>query len=209
MGHWYHTTQNKDLGDTIYFIPVDMRKSRAMFVAGQGLVCRSFDLLQGEGDPGILCEGTMEERHTVPADSRGCAFRLWNRTPAGNTPPPCGMSYNYPGLIIVDIDNPDQSEILQGMLQLRSTGTQAAKEINTGVMTQGGGLWHNLIFELSVDAKTNPKGTFFVPIARVFDQTTEPEYAKVFRRADGFARSMNANTLRSSIEQDADNDGSF
>lgn len=209
MGSWYHTTGNKELGQTIYFVPVDMRKSRAMFAAGQGLICRSFDLLQGEGDPGILCEGTQEERLTVPRDQRGCAYRLWDRDKTPNAPPPCGVTYNYPGLVIVDIDNPEKSPLLQGMLQLRSSSTGAAKEMNTVVMTEAGGIWHDTIFELTIEPKTNAKGTFFVPVAKLHDRTDEPEYARILKRAEGFARSMNVKDLRSSIEQDSETDGPF
>jgi hypothetical protein len=206
MGSWYHTTTGKNLGEVIYFVPVDMRKSRAMFVQGQGLVCRSFDLLQGEGDPGILCEGTLSERQTLAEDQRGCEYRLWERTDQGNRPPPCGMTYNYPGLILVDVENPEGSEILQAMLQLRSTATGAAKIINTGVLSYADSVWHNAIFELRVESKTNTRGIFFVPVAEYYDSTESPEYTKVHRRAAAFARQMGSANLRSSIEADPEND---
>lgn len=206
MGSWYHTTTNRNLGEVIYFVPVDMRKSRARFVQGQGLVCRSFDMLQGEGDPGIACEGTLQERQTLPEDERGCVFRLWNRTDQGNEPPPCGMTYNYPGLVILDIDAPEQSEILQAMLQLRSTGTGAAKVINTGVLSYADSVWHNAIFEIRIDSKTNTKGIFFIPVAEYYDSTEAPEFAKIHRRAAAFARQMGGANLRSSIEADSEID---
>lgn len=206
MGSWYHTTTNRNLGEVIYFVPVDMRKSRARFVQGQGLVCRSFDMLQGEGDPGIPCEGTLQERQTLPEDERGCAFRLWNRTDQGNQPPPCGMTYNYPGLVIIDIDAPDQTEVLQAMLQLRSTATNAAKIINTGVLSYADSIWHNAIFEIRIESKTNTKGTFFFPVAEYYDSTEAPEFAKIHRRASAFARQMGGANLRSSIEADSEID---
>jgi hypothetical protein len=203
MGDWYHTTTGKSLGETIYFIPCDMRKSRSLFEQGRGLRCRSFDLLRGEGDPGILCEGTAEEIHTVPADDRGCVYRLWSEDEAGNrVAPPCGITYNYPGFVIVDIDNPEHTELLQGMLQLRSKATRAARKINTAFTTYGGGEWHRLIMEITAASETNTKGTYFVPEAELYASADEPEYERIYKRAGMFARSVGAADLKSSISAD-------
>lgn len=205
-GNWYHTNSATNLGETVYFVPVDMRKSRGYFVQGQGLMCRSFDMLNGEGTPGISCEGSFEERHEVPADQRGCALRLWKKDESSgvNRPPECGMSYNFPGLIIVDIDEPAKSKILQAMLTLRSTGTAAAKAINTAVMEHGEGVWHNVVIELSSTEKNNSRGTFFTATADFFDSTEAPDFARVRRQAESFARSMNPARIRATIEADAD-----
>ena len=202
MGEWYHTTTGKSLGETIYFIPCDMRKSRSMFEAGRGLTCRSFDLLRGEGDPGILCEGTAEEIHTVPYDDRGCKFRLWSEKDGRRVPPPCGLTYNYPGFVILDPDHPDKTEMLQAMLQLRSTATGAAKSINTLFSTFGGGEWHRLILEMNVESKSNTKGMFFVPQVDLFESADEPQWARVYKRAGMFARSIGSADIRSSISPD-------
>ena len=204
MGDWYHTTTGKTLGETIFFVPCDMRKSRSFFEQGRGLRCRSFDLLRGEGDPGILCEGTAEEIHTVPADDRGCVYRLWSEDESGNrVGPPCGLTYNYPGFVILDIEHPETTELLQGMLQLRSKATRAARKINTAFTTYGGGEWHRLIMELTVGSETNTKGTYFVPEAEVYGLTDEGEdFQRVYKRAGMFARSVGAADLKSSISAD-------
>lgn len=199
MGNWYQSVQQKNLGKTIYFIPVDMRKSRAMFVTGEGLMCRSFDLLQGEGDPGGLCEGTPEERLTVPAEHRGCPLRLWN----DKTPPRCGMTYNYPGLVVEDIEG-ENPKVQPVLLQLRSTATGTARQINTIVANDGGGVWSDVILELGVESKSNTRGTFFVPTAEYYDTTDTPEFARIRRRAQRMAEQMGATTLRASIEDDSD-----
>jgi hypothetical protein len=199
MGNWCVSSQNKNLGDTVYFIPVDMRKSRALFVQGQGLMCRSFDLLNGEGDPGGPCEGTYEERLTIPAQHRGCPLRLWN----DSTPPKCGVTYNFPGYLVEDPENPDKGKVTQVILQLRSASTQAAKAINTVVMNEGLGVWQSVIIELGVDTKTNTKGTFFVPVVDFYRSTDDPACTRVRRRADAMARQLGAAApLRASIEQD-------
>jgi len=200
MGNWYVSSNGQNLGETVYFVPVDMRKSRAMFVQGQGLMCRSFDLVQGEGDPGILCEGTQEERLTVPEKHRGCPLRLWN----DKQPPKCGETYNYPGYVITDIDNPDGKNLVQAILQMRGTAATAGKTINTIVMNEGGGVWQNTIIELGVESRSNIKGTFFVPTVDFFDTTDAPEFARLKRRADAMARQMGSSSIRRSIEDDAE-----
>jgi hypothetical protein len=205
MGEWYISTQQKSLGETVYFLPVDMQKSRAYFVTGQGLMCRSFDLLMGQGDPGGLCEGTFEERHELPAEERGCPLRHWIRDPETktNTPPKCGVTFNYPGLIVENPDDPSASKVTQAVLQLRSTATGAARFMNTTVMNEGGGVWFNVVFELSMESKTNLKGTFFVPVADFYDSTLAEGWRKLRRRAENMARQMGT-SLRASIEADDD-----
>lgn len=200
MGSWYVSTTGKDLGDTVYFVPVDMRKSRAMFITGEGLVCRSFDMLQGEGTPGVACEGTYEERLTVPEKHRGCPLRLWN----DRTPPKCGETYNFPGYLIEDIDAGDKSKLVQVILQLRSTGASCGKAINTMVMNEGGGVWQNTIVELGLEAKSNARGTFFVPTADFYDTTDQPEFARIRRRADAMARQMGAVSVQQLTEDDTE-----
>lgn len=201
MGNWYITSTGRNLGDTVYFVPVDMRKSRAMFVQGQGLMCRSFDLVQGEGDPGILCDGTFEEQHSLPEAQRGCAFRLWN----DKVPPKCGVTYNYPGIVILDIDNPRGKNLVQCIMQLRSSSTSAAKQINTIVMNDGMGVWQNVILELGTEVRTNTKGQFFVPEVNSLEGGTEAAgFEHLKRRADAMATQMGSANLRASIEDDAD-----
>jgi hypothetical protein len=202
QGNWYHTTTGKDLGETLYFVPVDMRKSRSMFEQGRGLVCRSFDMLVGEGDPGIMCEGTIEEINTVPEDERGCALRLWNRDGDRNIPPKCGVTYNYVGFAITDIENPEKSQLLQGMLQFRSTAVAAARALNTAVMNFGEGIWHNVVVEIASNPKTNTRGTFFVPGVEFLCGTDAPGFESVARKAASLARSVGKADLRASIETD-------
>lgn len=204
-GVWYYTTGNRDLGETVYFIPCDMRKSRSVFTQGQGVTCRSFDLIHGEGDPGTLCEGTAEEMGTMPENERGCMLRLWNRTAAGNKPPTCGLNYNYTGLIVTDPEHPESSDVLQAMLQMRSTHINAAKSINTAVMTFGAGVWSNTIIELTVDSRSNTKGEFFVPVADFYDTADSARgWEKIARKASAFARQLGAADLRATMEHDPD-----
>ena len=199
QGNWYHSVSNRNFGKTVYFVPVDMRKSRSYFVQGQGVLCRSFDLLKGEGDPGMLCEGEEVERYDgTPASERGCPLRLWERDPDKgiNRPPACGITYNYPGLIVLDPDDPD-SKTMRVLLQLRSTATKTAKTINT-LMTEGDLGWGELILELGVQQTSNTKGTFFSPTAEAHAETE----GTVRKKAMLMAQSINPDMIRRSIEND-------
>jgi hypothetical protein len=203
MGNWYNSANNQNFGETVYFVPADMRKTRAMFVQGLGLQCRSFDLVQGQGDPGILCEGTPEERLTVPEQHRGCPLRLWD----DRTPPKCGMTYNFPGFVVLadDIDNPGrEARLVQVMLQLRSTATKTARQLITFVMNEGGRVWANCLFELTLDAQTNTKGTFFVPVIDLYDTLDQPQYERIRRRAYSMSRAMGAVATESFEDGDSE-----
>jgi hypothetical protein len=205
MGNWYVTTSGQDLGEVVYFVPCDMRKSRSMFEQGRGLVCRSFDLLRGEGDPGILCEGTAEEIQIYSEDERGCSYRNWTTAEDGSrTPPPCGITYNYPGFIVGDVENPEETPLTQAMLQLRSMSTAAARSINTQFTVHGDGEWHRLLLELRVEPKSNRRGTFFVAVADLYGTLEGPEWERVAKRTAMFARSVGAADLRSSMVDDGD-----
>jgi hypothetical protein len=205
-GVYYHTTGNRELSETVYFIPCDVRKSRSLFEQGIGVVCRSFDMLHGEGNPGGLCEGTAEEMHSEAEQDRGCPLRLWNRTSAGNKPPSCQETYNYTGLVIVDPEHPETSEVLQAMYQMRSTAVTAAKNINTAVMMFGGGVWADTIIRLDVEVKSGPRGDYYVPVADFFDTTEANGWDRIARRARAFSKQLGAADMRATIETDPDND---
>lgn len=201
MGNWYHSTSKTNLTDLVYFVPVDMQKSRSLFVQGKGVLCRSFDLVQGIGDPGVLCEGTLEERHELPESERGCKLRLWTQGEGSQRiAPPCGEAYNYPGLIILDMDDPEHTKFLTGVLTLRSTAFGVGKKINTIVMEQGDRLWHNVILEIGVFEKANPRGTFYVPTAEFYERTDEKDFERIAKRAAAFAQSLNPNAVRATLE---------
>lgn len=201
QGNYYHSTLNEDLGTTIRIIPVDMRKSRSLFKTGVGVVCRSFDLLQGEGDPGILCEGTPEERRTLPAKARGCPLRLWGeRDPVTgkSPPPPCGLNYNYP-VLILDPDDPENGLTKRAIISFRGTGSQIAKAINS-MVTEQDLFWNEAVIELSTEERTNWKGTFFVPTAKF----TGIASGMTAEKAKRFSTTINPAMVRASVEADVE-----
>lgn len=201
QGHYYHSTLESDLGKTIRVIPVDMRKSRGKFTPGIGLTCRSFDMIQGEGDPGILCEGTPEERRTLPANQRGCKFRLWgDRDPVTkrSSPPLCPVGYNFP-VLILDADDPDDGPTKRAIISFRGTGAQVAKAI-TSMITEQDLLWNESVIELGTEERTNSKGTFFVPTAKFVGLATGMSATK----AERFSKTFNPAAVKATEEFDED-----
>lgn len=202
MGEWYRSPQNKSLGETILVAIADMFKSRSYFEQGQGVLCRSFDLIKGEGDPGIACEGSQEEMDdpTISADERGCPLRLWTEEGDRRIPPPCGIAYNYP-LLILDPEDPSEGPTKTAMLSLRSTATKIAKQINTIILDNEGD-WSTVVLELGVTSTSNTKGTFYVPTVEFHSMNA----GLSLRKARKFATQMNANAVRSTLEADSDRD---
>jgi hypothetical protein len=163
QGNWYHTGANENLGKEVLIVPMDQRKSRSKMDKDTGqVVCRSMDMVHGVGDPGILCEGTEEERYSLPADERGCEFRHWKRVDGKNIPPECPIAYNFPVLIVSDRD-PEVATFRRAILTLRGTGSPAGQAIISAAYDQELP-YHQLMFKLGVAAKTNARGqTFFTP----------------------------------------------
>lgn len=198
QGNWYHSTRNDNLGKKIVVLPVGMRKSRSMFEQGKGVVCRSFDMRNGEGTPGIACEGTDEEIASLPPDQRGCRFRLWTNDPetGRRIPPKCQEAYNYP-VLLLDPENLDDGRIRRAMMTFRGTSIPAAKAINSEIM-ESGTEWVDNIFELSLVSKTNTKGTFFIPVTSFVKESS----GRVREQAIEFARTVNAKSVRATLETD-------
>lgn len=205
MGNWYHTISQENLGQTVIVVPIDMRMSRSYFVDGQGVLCRSFDMVQGEGTPGLQCDGTEEERYTAKESERGCPLRLWKRTEGKNIKPPCGISYNYP-VLLLDPDDLAEGPTRRAMLSLRGSASKTARMLNT-LVTDGDRLgdlhWYEAVFELSLDTETNSRGQrYFVPTIRYLGRAE----GSVAERARAFFGQWNPESVRATYEASADDD---
>lgn len=187
-GNWYVTLTGRNLGDTVHFVPVHMYRQRSYYVTGEGVQCRSRDMVQGEGDPGILCEGTREERELYEERERGCELRLWN----GKTAPPCGVTFFFPGYVILDLDKPEGRNLIYAELQMRGTHITRAKQLITLVQTEADQIWRNAIIELGIEEQTNPKGTWYTPTVSFFDRTEGDEFKRFRRQAERAARQWGA-----------------
>lgn len=206
LGNWYITGRNESLGDTVFIIPVDMSMSRSIFVNGKGVICHSYDLVQGIGDPGILCEGTEEEIEdpTIRNEDRGCEMRLWITDKSGQrTPPPCQKAYNYPILLLTPPDSDadefdlEDAVVRQSILSMRSTWSGAARGLNTLVMSAPDPTWHMNVFQLQLTQRNGAKGTSLVPIVEHIGETPE----KLIPRALEYARLVSSNQfIRANLE---------
>ena len=192
QGNWYHTGANENLGKEVLIVPMDQRKSRSrMDKDTDQVVCRSLDMVQGVGDPGILCEGTEEERYSLPADQRGCEYRLWKRVDGRNIPPECPIAYNFPVLIVSDRD-PEVATFRRAILTLRRTGSPAGQAIISAAYDQELP-YHQLLFKLGVSSKTNARGqTFFAPSVELLGKAPKDfqERAERFLQNSGAAVAM-------------------
>jgi hypothetical protein len=188
------------LGQEILFVPVDWNKSRSYFVRGKGVMCRSFDLIKGEGDPGGLCEGTDEEIALDPEDERGCPLRLWTENPdGGRVPPKCGEAQNYFGLILDNAD-PINGPVKKVLLTFRSTATRTAKALNSIVADSesddGEIVWYNNILKLGVQSTSRNGNDYFTPTVEFWGENEGASLAK----ATNFAAQLSGMNLRTSLE---------
>ncbi len=203
MGNWYHSTNNENLGQEVFAIPVGMWKHRSYFEQGVGILCRSFDLIQGEGDPGILCEGTPDERYTLPDSERGCPLRLWGeRDPKTNKskPPRCGINYNFPLLIVASPEDPE-SATRRAMVTFRSTQTAVAKRL-ISIVSEGDYEWTDVLLRFGVTSRTNQSGTFY----NATIDLVGPSQGRPKEKAEAFSKSLNVTSIRATLERDDTSD---
>jgi hypothetical protein len=207
LGHWYHNSRNRDLGTSVTAILVDCQKTRSLYVTGAGVMCRSFDLVQGEGNPGILCEGTVQEQSTLATKDRGCSMRLgWtdaHKTPTNPSGAPlCGENYNFTVIILEDPEDPD-TKIMRAIMTLRKTGIPAAKKLIT-MKVEEDYEWTDMAVRIKLVSKTNTRGTFQVPEAEWFSEASD--FPKAQERAIRMARSVNPTMLRATLEATSEMD---
>lgn len=203
LGNWYHTSRNRDLGKEVLIIPADMQKTRSYFVQGSGVMCRSFDFVMGEGTPGGLCEGTVQEQSTAaPGEIVGCPLRVWGKRDektGRSERPKCGENYNFAVIIIEDPEDED-SRLLRGILTFRGTGiTSGAKPIIT-MKVEDDYDWWDMVIKVRLAPKTNPLGTFQVPEVEFVDESTK--YPAARARAIKLSRVMNSALVRATLEAD-------
>ena len=205
LGHWYHNAMNRDLGTEITAVLADYSKSRSFFEDGVGVRCRSFDLVQGIGDPGILCEGTVEEQSTLRETERGCPYRLWSelkkgpKNPAGA--PECGENYTF-ALVIIEDPEDEDSRLLRALVTFRKTGIPAAKKI-IGAKVEEEYDWTDMAVKMRINSKTNPRGqTFQIPEVTWIGDADE--FPRAQARAVKLAGMVNSTVVRATLESESE-----
>lgn len=188
LGEYYLHPEGVPLGQELDVILLNMFKTNMYFEVGQGLMCRSFDLRQGVGTPGIACAGCpMAE---VPKNAEGQIIGASK----------CNTYYNYTALVIRSSQEFDEPPM--AVLSFGRTAAPAGKLINSIKVTRTGlsGPWYPIWFRLRMKETENRKGTFYVPVP-AFGGKVEGELLEL---AATMAESLSPASLRASIEADAE-----
>lgn len=184
-GQWYLSPDTLTLGTEFDVIFLNWKLHNAYFETGQGLLCRSYDLVQGVGNPGIECGK--------------CALSQWAEDGSGGNriPPKCKLFHNYTAYVIRSEAN-DESDPLIGILSLGSTSTPAAKQINSAKAMRGGmtGPWYPYWYRIRSNKQEGRKGIFYVAQAQ-YGGKVEGE---LLERARDAAASLDVNIFTRSLE---------
>lgn len=186
VGDFYNTLTNENYGPTLGFLPILPFKQRIMLVReerkeeidaalvaaelppladdAKGLVCRSFDMIRGNGDPGVLCGGDVAEG--IPP----CPLAVWD----GRKPPFCSETYNVAAvtedgsLIVLSFSKSSASVGKQLFSIIRMGGRQAK------------------MFELASRSERGARGNYQVPLVRV----AGPAAPELIREANDWAAQL-------------------
>lgn len=159
-GDFFNTLDGSSYGKSLRFIPLHPFKQRVFLAPktdekrakanaalveaglealgeGDGLLCRSLDMYQGIGDPGILCSE--------------CPLSKWD----GQVPPLCSETYNVAAIT-------ELGELI--ILSFAKSSAKTGKRVFSMIRLKGvtSPPWANT-YEATTQRVTNEKGTFFVP----------------------------------------------
>lgn len=169
VGEFFDTLRNRALGTTLRFVPLLPFKQRVFLVrdekraaidaelvaaglealsSGDGLKCRSYDMIHGQGDPGIECEA--------------CPLSKWGD---GNTPPRCSETYNVAAM-------DELGEMI--VLSFAKSSAKAGKRLFSMLRMQPGQPWSSIL-EATTRKEKNDLGVFFVPDVRATGEATPTE----------------------------------
>jgi hypothetical protein len=203
VGIFYNVLTREAIGPGFDFVPIISFQNRVYFKVGTGLSCRSVDTINGQGNPGGLCDA--------------CDLKDWPADGSGG--PPCSVSHNWLGLMVgrptekpsggknatIAIE-PCQPEIV--VVQWRSTATATAKalnglHLNASLLTTERQWWHRR-YRIGVKRDRNPKGEYYSPTIRPMGSSTAEE-RKV---AQTVAAMLSSRTLAFEEEKGVDPDAS-
>jgi hypothetical protein len=198
-GHWYLNIDGTDLGRVVKIVPLSMFKHRSLFVQGKGLLCRSYDLVQGVGVPGIACEG--------------CDLAKWG---PDSQPPSCRLNYNY---LVMVVPEEDPFDPTTAIVTFQSTSVGAAKMLNAMKLQRAGqeGPWYTHRYILTSELKKGARGAYNVakiqPADRIAARDASGGWAPVpgqeelYYLAQDMAGGLDSSALSRSIEkEDRDDD---
>ncbi len=194
VGDLFNTLTGENYGSELSFIPllpfkqrifISRPERRDLFEAalgrplseGDGLKCRSFDMYQGQGDPGILCNE--------------CPLSKWG---AKNEPPFCSETYNVAAMN-------ELGDLI--ILSFAKSSAKVGKQLFSMLNLQHERPWTR-IYSLSTRKQQNDKGTFSVPVVKRTPERTPDELLKV---AADYARRLTGMTIDVTPEEEPIEEG--
>lgn len=156
LGDLYNTLTGENFGTKLEFIPLVPFQQRILLVRderreginlalgnsgfallseGTGLKCRSFDMYQGQGEPGLACNE--------------CPLRAWE----GNNPPLCTETYNVASMTML-------GELI--ILSFQKSSAKVGKRVFSMIRMRPQAPWTR-VYEIRTSKVSNDKGTFAVP----------------------------------------------
>jgi len=139
--------------DKVVVVPLSWGKSRELRDDENEVICQSSDSRVGRGEYGV------GSRLHASGDCADCPMSQWteNKKTGKNNRPRCSLIYSY-----VCWDETHQSLVA---IDFKSTGTQAAKLLNTMVQAKGG--FGKVAVQLGSQQQKTPRGVFHVPTVAI------------------------------------------
>jgi len=168
VGDLFNTLTRENYGPGLTFIPLQVFKQRIFLVRaerrsliedalgheiseGNGLKCRSFDMVEGRGEPGGECAE--------------CPLALWD----GNTPPLCTETYNVAAMT-------ELGDLI--VLSFAKSSAKVGKRLFSMLRMTHEQPWTR-VYAMSTRRETNERGVFAVPEVKVTGDRTPPELIRV------------------------------
>ncbi len=174
-GSFYNTLTSEDYGPQLTFIPIGTFKNRILLVRDErraqmnvalqdagiahigadisGLACRSLDMLNGRGSPGIECHA--------------CPLSQWSGDD-NNLPPLCSETYNVTALN-------DSGDLI--ILGFSKSSAKVGKRLFSMMRLTSGKPWASQ-YEATTREEKGQQGRYFIPIIRKIDPPA-PELMKL------------------------------
>jgi len=184
-GDFFNTLTSESYGPEIKFLPLQPFMNRVLLVRdekrikaekvlkvkfseGDGLKCRSADMVYGVGEPGGSCEA--------------CPLAQWGES---NTPPMCSEVYNLAALT-------ELGDLI--ILQFQKSSAKAGRKVFSMLRFAGPGKapWSRFYTAATHEETIKGKGTFAVPVVSVTSETPPTE---LIRAAQAWAAELGATQL--------------
>ena len=168
-GDFFNTLTQENYGPAMTVVPITPLKQRVMLMRenkrplvdtllanaglnqmpdGEGLMCRSLDMIVGVGHPGDELYADDQK------GCRECPLSKWR----GQEPPPCTETYNVVGVHV------DSGDLV--ILSMAKSGAKTGKQWFSLLMLGRGKPWGRA-YDLSTAEMRNTQGKFWVPRVRV------------------------------------------